>query len=172
MQATRYDCPVSIAPSVSVTSGSFRRVRGKFFRAIAPGRVADALHGSVQSGRYSRPGQRTLYLSASLEGVKAAMIAHGGSDHRRILEFWVDAESIFDLRDTAVLDLLTRLVGNPFNDWQHHVAAGEEAPSWRVRDQVQSLGAKGLIDPSRHAPGLWHLVLFEWNAPGAPAVRS
>jgi RES domain-containing protein len=24
------------------------------------------------------------------------------------------------------------------------------------------------IDPSRKRPGLWHLTLFAWNAPGAP----
>jgi hypothetical protein len=28
-----------------------------------------------------------------------------------------------------------------------------------------------LIDPSRKAPGLWHLVLFSWNQDNAPQVH-
>lgn len=42
--------------------------------------------------------------------------------------------------------------------------------SWRVRAQLEAVGASGLVDPSRKRPGLWHLVLFRWNEPGAPTV--
>lgn len=168
---TPYDHFVTVDPSVSSTSGPLRRVWGQFYRAVGEDHIGDALSGSIAAGRYSRPGQPTLYLSASPEGVEAAMVAHGGRS-RRIRKFAVQADSIFDLRDAAALDLVTRADGSPFGDWQQLVSAGQEPASWRTRDRVELLGAKGLIDPSRKAPGLWHLVLFEWNVPGAPTVAA
>ncbi|MFM2475581.1 RES domain-containing protein, partial [Burkholderia cenocepacia] len=54
--------------------------------------------------------------------------------------------------------------------WQAVVEAGGMPSSWRVRDALVAAGASGLIDPSRQSPGLWHLVLFAWNAPGAPSA--
>ena len=47
---------------------------------------------------------------------------------------------------------------------------GEEPPSWTVSDRARAIGAAGLIDPSRRAPGAWHLVLFRWNEAGAATV--
>ena len=43
--------------------------------------------------------------------------------------------------------------------------------SWHVRAQLEAMGAQGLIDPSRKAPGLWHLVLFAWNQNGTAKVE-
>ena len=43
---------------------------------------------------------------------------------------------------------------------------------FRAGDWIEAQGADGLIDPSRKAPGLWHLVLFRWNVAGAPVVRA
>ena len=51
------------------------------------------------------------------------------------------------------------------------VEAGEEPSSWAVRESLEAAGAHGLIDPSRTAPGLWHLTLFRWNDDGGPRVR-
>jgi RES domain-containing protein len=54
--------------------------------------------------------------------------------------------------------------------WLAALARGEEPASWRAADEVRGLGAVGLVDPSRRQPGLWHVTLFRWNEPGAPAV--
>ena len=100
------------------------------------------------------------------------MIAHTSCDRRRMLQFEVHADSIFDLRDVNALDGVRAIAGDPFCDWQRDLAEGQEPQSWRVRELIEGWGAKGVIDPSRHAPGLWHLVLFQWNEPGAPVVAA
>jgi RES domain-containing protein len=153
-------------------NGNFATLSGRFFRAVAPGLEHFALSGSTRAGRYSRPGQPTLYLSSSEAGVRAAMIAHSEpEEHRRVLTFDVLAANLFDLRASHALEEVRRKAGDPFDDWQGTVARGSEPTSWRVRDWIESIGAKGLIDPSRKEPGLWHLVLFSWNVAGSPTVR-
>ena len=148
-------------------------VSGTFFRAVAHDRVAAALAGSHGAGRYAAPHQPTLYLSASREGVAAAMVAHGGlsDDTRTVRAFRVEARAIFDLRDDAALARVRGEACEPFGPWQQQAASGSEPPSWRARKWIEAQGANGLIDPSRQVPGLWHLVLFRWNMPGAPRVE-
>lgn len=151
--------------------GYLATVSGKFFRAVAPTFEQTALAGSSRAGRYSRPDQPTLYLSSSKAGVGAAMIAHSErGEHRHILAFDVKAADVFDLRAPHALEEVRRKAGDPLGDWQGVVARGGEPASWRVRDWIESTGAKGLIDPSRKEPGLWHLVLFSWNVAGSPTV--
>ena len=154
------------------TIGNVATVTGRFFRAVAADLSGHALAGSSRAGRYSRPGQPTLYQSASAAGVGAAMIAHQtAGERRRVLAFDVEAANVFDLRASQALEQVRREAGDPFADWQAVVAAGGEPSSWRACDWIEGTGAKGLIDPSRKAPGLWHLVLFGWNAAGGPSVR-
>lgn len=148
-----------------------RAARGVFIREIAQDRVTEALAGSHAPGRYSRANQPTLYLSASRSGVEAAMRAHR---ERRpqgaMLRFEVDAKDVFDLRKPEALARVRAECGDPLGDWQLALSRGETPASWRTRDWLESVGAAGLIDPSRQAPGLWHLVLFRWNQPGEPQV--
>jgi RES domain-containing protein len=100
------------------------------------------------------------------------MIAH--TDDRtpdlEVLQFNVEATRIVDLRDHEALKSVGIDPADAAADWQRAVAAGGTPPSWGVREALQSLGANGLIDPSRKQPQLWHLTLFNWNAPGAPSV--
>lgn len=147
--------------------------RGTFYRAVDPRFRAYATCGSRSAGRYSRASEPTLYLSSSLEGVEAAMIAHGGAGvpSREIFEIEVEASGIIDLRDAAAVKVLGLDLADAAAPWQDIVASGGTPPSWTVRDRLIAAGAHGLIDPSRQRPGLWHLVLFRWNAPGAPVVR-
>ena len=151
-----------------------RTVSGPFYRAVDPAYRASALAGSRSAGRYSPPEVPTLYLSASRDGVAAAMVAH--RDERtpdlEVLRFEVEADRIVDLRDRAALVSLGIDPADASADWQGAVARGEVPPSWRVREALEDRGAHGLIDPSRQRPGLWHLCLFRWNTAGAPAVRS
>ncbi|MHA7262203.1 RES family NAD+ phosphorylase [Arthrobacter sp. TMN-37] len=162
------------APVVDGGDPLSRRVRGTFYRAVDPAYREAALGGSRNAGRYSRPGVPTLYLSSSPEGVAAAMIAHAGNraPDLEVVEFDVDATGIADLRDPALLAGLGIDPGDAAADWQEPVAAGRVPPSWEVRKALEHSGARGLIDPSRKRPGLWHLTLFCWNRDGAPTVRT
>lgn len=150
-----------------------RTVSGAFYRAVDPAYRASALSGSRSAGRYSPPDVPTLYLSASRDGVAAAMLAH--RDERtpdlEVLRFKVEADRIVDLRDRAALESLGIDPADAAADWQGTVAGGEVPSSWRVREALESRGAHGVIDPSRRQPHLWHLCLFRWNSAGVPAVR-
>ncbi len=90
---------------------------------------------------------------------------------REILSFEVQADRIFDLQDKPGCAAVGIVPEDAAEPWQDVVAAGGEPPSWRVANRLRELGAHGLIDPSRKAPGLWHLVLFRWNQHDAPSVR-
>lgn len=141
------------------------RIDGLFYRAADPAFREYALSGSVTAGRYSAVSQPTLYLSSSPEGVEAAMLAHRTqrAPASEILCIRVAANNIFDLRDTHALQYAGIDINDAIAPWQEIVAAGDTPRSWRVRQRLEALGAAGLIDPSRKAPGLWHLVLFQWN---------
>ncbi|MHA7985827.1 RES family NAD+ phosphorylase [Rathayibacter sp. CAU 1779] len=151
----------------------FLALRGTFYRAIDPEFREFAIAGSRSAGRYSRPEQPTLYLSSSVDGVAAAMVAHqdARSSSLEILRLEVDAHNIVDLRDASALARLGVDLADATAPWQEIVAAGGTPSSWTVRDRLVAAGAHGLIDPSRTSPGLWHLVLFRWNEDDAPTVR-
>ncbi|TFD57412.1 RES domain-containing protein [Cryobacterium suzukii] len=147
-------------------------VSGSFYRAVNPAYKDAALLGSRLAGRYSEPNQRTLYLSSSPEGVDAAMSAHtqGRVDELVLLKFHVEANNIVDLRDPAILLVAGVNLADAVAPWQDIANKGGEPSSWNVRRRLESLGATGLIDPSRKRPGLWHLTLFRWNSADAPRV--
>ncbi|WP_082491216.1 RES family NAD+ phosphorylase [Duganella sp. Leaf126] len=151
----------------------FTEVDGIFFRAIDPDYRAHALSGSRNAGRYSRSTQATLYLSSSREGVDAAMQAHKGdrSPTLEIVSVHVVAKRIVDLRNSSALAEIGLSIADAIAPWQELAARGAAPRSWEVRDRLVACGANGLIDPSRKAPGLWHLVLFSWNLDGAPQVH-
>lgn len=148
-------------------------LHGIFYRAIDPQFREYALKGSRSAGRYSRPEEPTLYLSSSVDGVEAAMIAHKNdrSPSLEILEIEVEASGIFDLRDASALASLGVDIADAVAPWQDVAKSGGTPRSWSVRDRLIEVGANGLIDPSRKHPGLWHLVLFRWNEGDAPRVR-
>lgn len=158
-------------PTVSA-AGDWARVQGLFHRAVDPAHVEAALAGSRGDGRYAPAGVPTLYLSSSREGVAAAMTKYvvPGEPAQRVLDLEVDAERIADLRDADAMRALGVDPAHAALDWQTALAAGERPASWAVRERLEAAGAQGLIDPSRKAPGLWHLALFAWNTPGAPRV--
>lgn len=151
----------------------FINLNGTFYRSVTRAHLDKALSGSVRAGRYSRADEPTLYLSSSPEGVEAAMQAHrtGDDDDRLTLAIAVTANRIVDLRDVAACAAIGLDRDRAFAPWQAVVKAGGEAPSWAVADQLRAMGTNGLIDPSRTAPGLWHLVLFAWNEPDRPQVH-
>jgi len=156
-----------------MTSNLFTVVEGVFYRAIDPIYRSSILSGSRRPGRYSTANQPTLYLSSSPEGVRAAMKAHAfeRADQLQIAQLCVLAHHVFDLRDEHLRAVAGVSLDEAAAPWQNLVAEGKRPLSWDVRDRLVSLGAQGLIEPSRKAPHLWHLVLFEWNKNGAPEVQ-
>jgi RES domain-containing protein len=150
----------------------YTELSGTFYRSVARDHLDKALSGSIRAGRYSRAEEPTLYLSSSPGGVEAAMQAHrtGDDGDRLMLAIAVTADRIVDLRDLAACAAIGLDRDHAFAPWQEVVKAGGEAPSWMVADQLRAMGANGLIDPSRTAPGLWHLVLFRWNQTNGPRV--
>ncbi len=148
-------------------------IRGTFYRAIDPQFREFALAGSRSAGRYSRAHEPTLYLSSSVDGVEAAMIAHRNarSAGLEIVEVEVEASGIVDLREASALEGVGLTLADAIPPWQEIAAAGGTPTSWNVRDRLLAAGANGLIDPSRKIPGLWHLILFHWNETGRPTAR-
>lgn len=157
----------------SIDSTFASAIRGTFYRAIDPNFREFAIAGSRSVGRYSRAHEPTLYLSSSVDGVEAAMIAHkdARSVALEIVEIDVEASGIVDLRDANTLEAAGIELADAVAPWQDIAAAGGTPSSWAVRDRLLEVGANGLIDPSRKSPGLWHLVLFRWNQADAPTVR-
>lgn len=153
--------------------GLWCAVDGVFYRSVSFAFRDMALAGSREPGRYSSASQPSLYLSASPEGVAAAMIAHASTDRRTTRAFHVHATHIADLRAPEFLSAAGIDAADAMADWQPIVAAGGRPKSWDIRDRLEDMGAAGLIDPSRKRPGLWHLVLFRWNIDGgAPVVAA
>lgn len=148
-------------------------LHGTFYRAIDPLFRSRAITGSRSAGRYSRPTEPTLYLSSSVDGVEAAMIAHRDvrSAELQTLKIDVEASRIVDLRDVSALATIGIDPADAAAPWQEEAQSGGTPRSWAVRDRLLEVGANGLIDPSRKRPGLWHLVLFRWNECDAPVVR-
>lgn len=148
-------------------------VRGTFHRAVDPRFRASVIAGSRSAGRYSRADEPTLYLSSSVEGVEAALVAHPDTRATApmIVEVDVTASRIVDPRDPSARSAAGVELEDATAPWPQTVADGGVPASWLVRDRLVALGADGLIDPSRKRPGLWHLVLFRWNTDGAPEVQ-
>lgn len=143
----------------------FTAVDGVFYRAVDPAYRRFALAGSRAPGRYSDSHQPTLYLSSSPAGVEAAMQSHRSnrSASLEIVKVRVMAKKIFDLRSADAVLAAGINLQDAIAPWEEMVKEGGVPGSWGVRNRLELLGFNGLIDPSRKAPGLWHLVLFAWN---------
>lgn len=163
---------VQLVPRVMTNLSGLSIIDGVFFRAVDERCRDRALSGSRATGRFSPPSTPTLYLSSSRAGVAAAMIAHEADRAAplAVLSFRVHATHIADLRDSDAMQLFGIDPALASEPWQELIEKGETPPSWTVRETLEDHGAFGLIDPSRKAPGLWHLTLFTWNKPGSPQV--
>lgn len=150
-------------------------VRGRFHRAIPAGRVAQVLDvpGPQSAGRYHRPGEAALYLTREAEWAVIALSVYASEDGitRVVVPVEVSAARVLDQRDMAAMASVGIDPARSAESWRGALAKGREPGSWHAADRARSLGADGIIDPSRNIAGGWHLVLFRWNQPGAPQVR-
>jgi RES domain-containing protein len=142
-----------------------------FVKIINPGESALVLekgHVTRPPARFNRAGQDALYLSPDEPSARVAIGQYVTSDSRdrELITLEVSACKLLDLRDEDHSELY-ELARQP---WIAPLKNGLEPPSWIAADLIRASGYHGLIDPSRRRPGLWHITLFEWNAPGAPNV--
>ncbi len=154
-------------------SDLFNYVEGVFYRTIDPIYRDKIIAGSRLPGRYSTSEQPTLYLSATQQGMNAAINVHKAnrSTEKEVRRIKVTGDQIFDLLDEAACKTANIELCSAISPWQPDVSEGRKPRSWAVRDRIIQLGGVGLIDPSRQIPGLWHLVLFQWNQENAPQVE-
>lgn len=153
-----------------VSGVSFASFIGPCWRAVPAGQDAKVLEGTTRAGRYNRPGQRTLYMSSSPEGVAAAMARYGKAE-RVAMKLSVIANRLADLRDADTCAAWGLDTASAKTDWIAALARGDEPLSWRVADRAREIEAEGLIEGSRRLPGAWHLILFRWNKPGTARVE-
>ena len=152
-----------------------RTMSGCFFRAVLRDRAADVLAppGPTSAGRYHRPGQAALYMSATSEWAVIAVSGYMREDHhpRVVVPLMVEGARVLDQHDELACRLLgiDRELSNA--SWRTALAANAEPPSWRNADAARAAGADGIIDRSRMIAGGWHLNLFRWNALGGPRVK-
>ena len=153
----------------------FRRIGGRFYRAVLADRTERALDppGPHSAGRYHRPGERALYMSAEPDWACIAVGGYMAEDGlpRVIVPVDVDEAHVFDQHDQAACAALGIDREHSNVRWRPELADGREPPSWRNSDAARAAGADGIIDRSRGIVGGWHVTLFRWNEPGAPQVR-
>src|SRR3569623_231998 len=88
-----------------------------------------------------------------------------------VIRLNVTAASHVALRNKEACEAMRIGPAEVGEDWVAALDKGEEPSSWRASDRARGLGAIGLIDGSRRAPGEWHPVLFRWNYGGRTLVE-
>lgn len=149
---------------------------GRFYRIVFARDISRVLDG-VRSpeGRFHHDRQRTIYMSPSPEAAAVAVNIYLKPDDppRLIVPLLVSDAMVLDFRTPQVeqsLGLKWRETAVP---WARQRAKGQPATSWRASDAARNAGADGMIYPSRTLPSRWHhLVLFRWNKPGGPSLKT
>ena len=148
---------------------------GRFWRAFAADRVGQVLEppGPKGAGRYHRPGQPALYITAEADWAVIAIGRYMFADgiDRVVVPLELDRANVLDQRDPAACVALEINPQASQIRWNDELAAGREPPSWHASDAARAGGADGIIDVSRGIAGGWHACLFRWNTPNAPQVR-
>ncbi len=149
-------------------------VEGRFWRSIRADRLAHVLDPPApdSAGRYHRPGQATLYLTAEADWAVIAVARYALVDRepRLIVPLRLSPARVVDQRDAAAAAAWDIDPALSAVRWQIALEAGDEPPSWHNADAARAGGADGIVDPSRGILDGWHMALFRWNVPGAPTV--
>ncbi len=128
--------------------------------------------GADIAGRYHRAGEAALYLTSEPDWAAIAVGRYliDDDEPRLIVPLMLGSAVALDQRQGAACRKLGFDPDQSSARW-NAMDTEAEPPSWRAADTAWAAGCDGLIDPSRGIMGGWHLVLFRWNAPGAPQVR-
>ncbi|MBZ5762475.1 RES family NAD+ phosphorylase [Rhizobium sp. VS19-DR104.2] len=153
----------------------FKKISGTFYRSVLTERLQQVLDppGPNSAGRYHRPGEPTLYTSATLEWSIRAIAGYMREDGlpRVVVPLKVGDAMVLDQQDEEACKqlVINRDLSN--ESWRTALSEGREPASWRTVDIARTAGADGIIDRSRMIPGGWHLNLFRWNESGGPLVE-
>lgn len=147
------------------------KIEGEFVKIAVAGHEDVLLNRGDPArppARFNGMGQDALYLSPHEEAARVAIGEYVRTDDppRLLQHYHVTACDLLDLRLPENAALYERAK----QPWQPPFRAGEAPLSWLAADEIRGRGIKGLIDPSRRRPGLWHITLFDWNEPAAPRV--
>lgn len=155
------------------------RFQGRCYRGHDPTWSFSPISGegaAKTGGRFNRPGEPTLYLSLDIM-TAAGECTQGFSQRLQPLtmcEYDIDCDPITDLRT----DVARKAAGVELDDlacaWLNFLRAGEEAPSWRVVDQLKVAGNAGMLAPSFFpgtSPINCNLILWRWG-PDLPTQVS
>lgn len=102
----------------------FHSVDGTFYRTVDPAYKSSVITGSRLAGRYSSVEQPTLYLSATLEGMAAAIGVHKAnrSTNQEVIAVKVVGGPIFDLRNKDACKATDINLNDAVSPWQQQVA--------------------------------------------------
>lgn len=142
-----------------------RRVRGRWFRVLTPRFAHQPLSGAgagIKGGRFNRPGQEALYLSADPHTAYAEYTQNVFDRPGLMCGYDVDAEPIADLTDLATLSALGVAPDELAGRW----VGLADPPSQRVAGRLFADGYAGAIYRSAQHPAGVNLVLWRWSGEG------
>lgn len=146
---------------------------GRYWRILSPRWAHAPLSGegaARHGGRWNRPGDAALYLSAEIETAFAEYQQEVGVRPGTFAAFDVTRATVADLGDSrtvATLDIDPAELNCP---WKQIAFVDKAAPpTWLICDRLRG-EFDGLRVPSTQYAGGFNLVLWRWNTDGAPTV--
>ncbi len=154
-----------MTPGVAADARYWRIVSPRWAPAPLSGEGA-ARHG----GRWNRPGEAALYLSAEIETAFAEYQQELGVRPGTFAAFEVVGATVTDLTDSRTLADLGIGQSDLICPWKQIVFVDKAAPpTWLICDRLRG-EVDGLRVPSAQYAGGFNLVLWRWNGAGAPTV--
>ena len=147
------------------------RWRGTAYRGHEPIYAFDPLSGEgarIHGGRFNRIGTPALYLSTSLEtaSIEVSQSFGGRLPPTTLCEYDLDVERIFDLTSEVQCSELGILPTDLACGWLLDIENGKTPVSWLITDELQRLGAYGIVVPSfatAARAGMTNIVLWTWG---------
>ena len=144
---------------------TFGEGEAAFYRVITPeyaGMSRSGLGAARRGGRFNRPQQEALYLSADT----ATALAEYQQDNPwlppgTICTFFVRELRVADFSAGFDPDHWPPLWADFALDWRAEwFGKGIEPPTWYMADDVVAAGLDGLLFPSQARPGATNLVIY------------
>ena len=148
---------------------------GRYWRIVSPRWAQAPLGGegaARHGGRWNRPGDAALYLSAEIETAFAEYQQELGVRPGTFVAFEVVSAMVADLTESRTLAALDIAPSDLICPWKQIAFVDRGAPpTWLICDRLRG-EVDGLRVPSVQYAGGVNLVLWRWNAAGAPTVTA
>jgi RES domain-containing protein len=146
---------------------------GRYWRILSPRWAHAPLSGegaARHGGRWNRPGDAALYLSAEIETAFAEYQQEFGVRPGTFAAFDVKGATVADLGDNETLQALGVGPADLLCPWKQIAFVNKGTPpTWLICDRLRA-DVDGLRVPSAQYVGGFNLVLWRWNTDGAPSV--